>query len=202
MLKTSYVVWTRQSNWEPRFTPALHRWVDGSPSPDICWNKVITFQTMTHIIYLSLVTGEVVKSTLLITCWYTSSFWVKYPNTKYFQTVHSLQFQLQSSFVADRCPSSLEPSSSKNSTGIPPPPLSVLGSPGCPFSLEGVSHCRPVVSLQNSIRAIGSHFQLFLPFPPQLPSPGLSREFRQDEEGRKRKPPWRALLSPARDNSC
>lgn len=96
---------------------------------------------------------------------------------KYFQTVHSLQFQLQSSFVEDRCPSSQESSSSKSSMGIPPPPLSVLGSPSCQFSLEGVSHCRPVVSLQNSIRAIGSHFQLFLPFPPQLPSPGSQGSF-------------------------
>lgn len=58
--------------------------------------------------------------------------------------------------------------------------LSVLGPLGCQFSLEGVSHCRPVVSLQNSIRATGSHFQLFLPLPPpppQLPSPGSQGSF-------------------------
>lgn len=135
---------------------------------------------------------------------YASSFLANYSNIKCFQTVHSLQLQLQSCSVEDGCPRSQESSSSKSSMGIPPPSLSVLGCPGCQISLEGISHCRPVVSLQNSIRAIGSHFQLFLPLP-HPPSAHFLPPGSQGRFGRTRRVGRGSLsekLSPASHNSC
>lgn len=63
--------------------------------------------------------------------------------------------------------------------------------PRLPAPTWGVSYCRPAVGLQNSSRARGSHFQLFLPFPLPMPhflpspdSQGSCSRTRREAKGR------------------
>lgn len=123
-------------------------------------------------------------------------FLVKYPNIKYFKTVHSLPFQLRSCFAEDGCPSSQESSSSKNSMGTPTTSSVCLSvcprSPRLPVFLGG---CLALPPCGQSAKQHQSNRKPFpalpspFPAPPPASFPGLSREFWQDQEGRKRKPP-------------